>query len=408
MEFRRDRIIFHADMDAFYASVEQRDRPSLRGRPVAVGGLPPRGVVTAASYEARAFGVRSAMPTSEALQRCPHLEVVPGNMKLYASESRKIRKVFDEFSPEVEPISLDEAFLDLTASMRVLGGHKEEIAQRLKDRVRAETGLCISVGIGPVKMVAKIASDLSKPDGLLVVEPSDCRDFLAPLPIRRLWGVGPVQEEKLLRKGIRTIGDLAGLVDVAPGSELARLCTLARGEDDRPVENTREARSIGEEQTFATDVRDRVRLREMIGQHAEAVARRLRRENLEARVVRLKIKSNEKLDRPGKYRIYTRQLTLPEPTQDGRRLRIAGHELLSDDSLPPQVRLLGLTAAGLQEVGVSATGQIDMFAGAPREDQSLNEALDKIQDRFGLEVIQRGGGARVSKASPSLGIKKGE
>jgi DNA polymerase-4 len=404
----RDRIIFHADMDAFYASVEQRDRPELRGRPIVVGGPPPRGVVAAASYEARNFGVRSAMPTAEALQRCPDLEVIVGNMKLYSRESRRIRKVFEEFSPEIEPISLDEAFLDLTASMRLLGGSKQEIGQRLKDRVRAETGLCISVGIAPVKMVAKIASDLSKPDGLLVVEPSGCREFLAPLPIRRLWGVGPVQEERFLRQGIRTIGDLAELTGVAPESELARLSALARGEDDRPVEQAREARSISEEQTFSSDVLDRGKLREVIGQQAEAVARRLRREKLEARVVRLKVKSDEKLDRPGKYRVLTRQMTLPEPTQDGHYMASMARELLADPSLPPRVRLVGVTASGLQEVGVNASGQIDLFASGSGESRDLNSALDEIQDRYGSGSIQRGASGREGKASPSLGIKRGE
>lgn len=408
MDAAQERIIFHADMDAFYASVEQRERPALRGKPVVVAGPPPRGVVAAASYEARTFGVRSAMPTAEALQRCPHLEVVPGNMKLYARESRKIRSVFDEFSPEIEPISLDEAFLDLTASMRVLGGSKVEIGRRLKDRVRAETDLCISVGIAPVKMVAKIASDFSKPDGLLVVEPEDCRSFLAPLPIRRLWGVGPVQEEKFLRQGVRSIGDLAALVGLEAGSELARLCALARGEDDRPVAQTREARSIGEEQTFSFDVEDRGKLREVIGQQAEAVARRLRREKLEARVVRLKIKSDEKLDRPGKYRIFTRQLTLNEPTQDGRRVAGAARELLDDDRLPRRARLIGVTVAGLQAVGVNPAGQIDLFSTVPTEGRNLNSALDKIQDRYGSGSIQRGGTVQAAKASPNLGSKRGE
>jgi DNA polymerase-4 len=408
MQAPRDRVIFHADMDAFYASVEQRDRPELRGRPIVVGGPPPRGVVSAASYEARRFGVRSAMPTAEALQRCRDLQVIAGNMKLYAHESRRIRRVFEEFSPQIEPISLDEAFLDVTASMRVLGGSKREIGQRLKDRVRAETDLCISVGIAPVKMVAKIASDLSKPDGLLVVEPEGCRDFLAPLPIRRLWGVGPVQEEKFLRQGIRSIGDLAAWNGATPGSELARLCALARGEDPRPVERSRDARSIGEEQTFSSDVHDRDRLRQVVGRQADAVARRLRREHLEARVVRLKVKSDEKLDRPGQYRTFTRQMTLPEPTQDGLRIAGAARELLGDPELPARVRLVGVTAAGLQEMGVDPSGQIDLFAAAPGEARELNSALDAIEERFGAGAIQRGVSDTEGKASPTRGIKRGE
>jgi DNA polymerase-4 len=403
---RRERIVIHADMDAFFASVEQREHPELRGRPVIVAGPPPRGVVSAASYEARKFGIRSAMPTSEALQRCREVHRVDGNMKLYASESKKIRAVFEEFSPEVEPLSLDEAFIDITRSRRVLQGSKEEIGWRLKRRVLEETGLKVSVGIAEVKMVAKIAGDLSKPDGLMIVEPGRGREFLAPLPLRRLWGVGPVQCERLERRGLLRIGDLAALEDVEPGSELARLRSLARGEDGRVVEVSREARSIGEERTFSHDVEDRARLREVLGQHADTVARRLRKEGLVARVVRLKLKSDEKLDRPGKYRIYTRQTTLAEPSDDGRQLAKTACELLHDTSLPRRVRLVGVTAAGLRERGVDPSGQIGLF-GAPQPNP-LNHALDDIQDRFGAEAIRRGTVAPNEKASPSWQIKRGE
>lgn len=402
----RERIVIHADMDAFFASVEQREHPELRGRPVIVAGAPPRGVVSAASYEARKFGIRSAMPTAEALQRCRGVHRVDGNMKLYAAVSKKIRAVFEEFSPEVEPLSLDEAFIDITHSRRVLQGTKEEIGRRLKRRVLEETGLKVSVGIAEVKMVAKIAGDLSKPDGLMIVDPGHGRTFLAPLPLRRLWGVGPVQGERLMRRGLLCIGDLAALEDAEPGSELARLRSLARAEDGRAVEVAREARSIGEERTFSHDVEDRGRLREVLGQHADAVARRLRKEGLVARVVRLKLKSDEKLDRPGKYRLYTRQMTLAEPSDDGRRIAKTACALLQDPSLPRRVRLVGVTAAGLQEQGVDPSGQLGLF-GAVQPDP-LNNALDTIQDRFGSEAIRRGTIAPNEKASPTGQIKRGE
>lgn len=402
----RERVVIHADMDAFYASVEQRDRPELRGKPVIVAGPPPRGVVSAASYEARRFGIRSAMPTAEALQRCRDVEVLGGDMKRYAAESRKIRAVFEEFSPEIEPISLDEAFIDITRSRLFLDDSKQAIGQRLKERVFEETALCVSVGIAAVKMVAKIASDQGKPNGLVVVEPADSRAFLAPLPIYRLWGVGPVLRERLERRGLFRIGDLAALENVEPGTELERLRSLARAEDDRKVEARREARSLGEERTFSQDVSDREKLREVIGQHADAVARRLRREGLVARTVRLKIKSNQRLERPGQYRTFTRQATLPGPTDDGRLLATTARELLNDDSLPREVRLLGVTAAGIESRDAERHGQMDLF-GADRPDP-LNSALDEIQDRFGSTSIRRGTLADNEKASPSWQIKRGE
>ena len=323
------RIILHADMDAFFASVEQRDDPSLRGRPVVVGGRPPRGVVSTASYEARRFGIRSAMPSVEAERRCPHAVFLPGNMTKYSRESAIIRRVFEEFSPDVEPLSLDEAFIDVSASLRALGTNSAlEVGRRVKERVHQETGLVVSVGIAPVKMVAKIASDLSKPDGLLAVAAEEVEEFLRPLPIGRLWGVGPVTEEKLRGRGLSTIGALAELKSGAVGEDLRRLWLLARGEDSRGIERGREARSYGEENTFPRDVSDPQVLSDAIGQHAEAVARRLRRDGVCARVVRLKVTSTDKHLRSGKYRSFSRQVTLGEPTDDGVALARAARRLL--------------------------------------------------------------------------------
>lgn len=291
-------VILHADMDAFYASVEQRDRPELRGRPVIVGGTSTRGVVCAAFYEARRYGVHSAMPTVRARALCPHAVFLRGDMAKYRRVSRQIRAVFESISPEVELLSLDEAFIDVTASQRLFGTPLE-IGRLLKERVRAATGLAVSVGIGPGKMIAKLASDASKPDGLLEVRPSEIRAFLDPLPVGRLWGVGPVTRDLLERHGIRTIADLLA----TPPERLRRLAgpaaehlhALARGDDPRPVVADREAKSYGEESTFAEDVRDDAPARAAIIVHAEAVARRLRHAGVRGRVVVLKVKLAESL-----------------------------------------------------------------------------------------------------------------
>jgi DNA polymerase IV len=411
----RPRVILHADMDAFYASVEQRDRPEIRGRPLIVGGPPPRGVVAAASYEARPFGVRSAMPTVEALRLCPDVVILPGDMKKYARESRRIRAIFDEFSPDVEPLSLDEAFIDLTACQRALGGTPRAIAGRLKERVRADTGLAVSVGIAPVKMVAKIASDLSKPDGLLEVPADGVRSFLAPLPVSRLWGVGAVTEEALRELGLATIGDLAGFdlqalarerrVPSALLAAISRLCRLARGEDERAVEVDREALSYGEENTFAIDVDDDHVLRAAIVQHADAVARRLRTDGAVGNIVRLKVKSTERLARPGRYRLATRQTTLAAPTDDGAAIAGAAIGLLKHGDLPRPLRLVGVAVAGIGPRAASIGEQMPLF-GSPRR-RELNRALDAIVGRFGAGSIRRGAGG-AEKASPTLGVKRGE
>lgn len=400
------RVILHADMDAFYASVEQRDRPELRGKPVVVGGRPPRGVVSAASYEARRFGVHSAMPAIEAQRLCPDAVFLSGDMAKYGRESKRIRSIFEEFSPDVEPLSLDEAFIDVTTTMRALRARTPlEVGHRLKSRVREETGLVVSVGIAPVKMVAKIASDLSKPDGLLEVETGRVREFLAPLPLSRLWGVGAVTAERLRLRGLVTIGDLARIDEQAVGRTLRGLWHLARGEDVRSVDRDREARSYGEENTFSVDVSDDETLSDVIGQHAEAVARRLRRDEVLARVVRLKVKSTEKLDRPGKYRSYTRQTTLPEPTDDGTAIAGAARALLREGELPRPIRLVGVTAAGIQSLERGEGRQLSIFD-PPRRDE-LNDALDRIADRHGRGAVRRGAG-RVDRAALTSQIKRGD
>jgi len=405
-------------MDAFYAAIEQRDRPELRGLPLVVGGRPPRGVVAAASYEARRFGIHSAMPSVEALRRCPDVVFLPGDMAKYGRESRAIFEIFHRYSPDVEPLSLDEAFIDVGACLRALAAEPLDIGRRLKDEVLRETGLRVSVGIGPVKMVAKIASDLAKPDGLLEVPDGGVRDFLAPLPITRLWGVGAVTERALDRIGLHTIGELAAL-DVCELARLAaragsgctpasleRLWHLARGEDARAVEPDRDARSYGEENTFPEDVHDLRTLGDTIGQHAEAVARRLRHDGVAGTVVRLKVKSTERLATPGKFRQYSRQESLPRPTDDGALIARVARSLLARGDLPLPVRLIGVAVAGIRPAAASIGEQMSIFAPPPRN-RDLNRALDAITDRFGVGAVRRGAGG-AEKASPTLGVKRGE
>ena len=396
------RVIVHADMDAFYAAIEQRDRPELRGKPVIVGGTGGRGVVAAASYEARRFGVRSAMPTVEARRLCPDGVFLPGRMDHYVAVSRKIQAIFEDFTPIVEPLSLDEAFLDVTGSLRLLGPPLE-IGRQLKVRVREQTGLVVSVGIAPSKMVAKIASAWCKPDGLLEVSPDHVRDFLAPLDVDHLWGVGPVAQGKLRSAGLRTIGDIAA----AEGSRLQRvlgdqgraLWELANGCDGRQVESDRERKSYGEENTFACDVSDGATVRESIIAHAEAVARRLRASGVTARTVTLKVKLAARIG-PGRHPLITRRTTLPAPTDDGQLLSQTALRLWREWVRDQKVRLVGVSASGIAK----APAQLGLFEARPAKRSALNRAVDDIVARFGETSISRGL-IRTEKAAPTLSIK---
>jgi DNA polymerase-4 len=361
------RVVLHADMDAFYAAVEQRDRPELRGKPVIVGGTGARGVVSAASYEARAYGVRSAMP-----------------------------EIFRRFTPLVQGLSLDEAFLDISGTERLFGP-PAVLARRLRAEVRGETGLVVSVGIAPVKMVAKIASDLSKPDGLLEVPADQLRAFLDPLPVGRLWGVGPVAQGRLEAGGFHTVGDLAraeaARLEALLGSWGLEVARLARGEETSEVEPYREPVSYSEENTFRSDVDDAGVLRSTIIAHAEAVGRRLRADGLRARTAVLKLKlARRRAPGPRGYPVITRRTTLAEPTDDGEVLSRAAFELLARADLREPVRLLGVGATNL--VG-RAGEQLPLFAareGAARRSR-LNRALDELARRFGAEAVVRGGPA---------------
>jgi DNA polymerase-4 len=403
------RAILHADMDAFFAAIEQRDDPRLRGRPVIVGGDGPRGVVAAASYEARAFGIHSAMPSARARVLCPDACFVRGRMSVYRRESRRIFAVFSRFTPSVEGISLDEAFLDLTGTEQLFGP-PERTATRLRAEVRAETGLVVSVGLAQVKLVAKIASDLAKPDGLLIVRPGEARAFLEPLPVGRIWGVGPVTRARLERAGIRTIGELAGRSDAELrallGSFGPAAARLARGEDARDVEPYREAKSYSEENTFEGDVASRVVLERAIRAHAEAVARRLRSDGLRARGVKLSLKLARSLG-AGRFPILSRSCTLERASDDGAELASAGCGLLARAALGEPVRLVGLAASLLEADGPEQLSLLDGSADARERRARLNTTLDAIRERFGSAALERAEGG-VERAGLSFQIKRGE
>ena len=391
------RTILHLDLDAFYASVEQLDDPSLRGRPVVVGGTARRGVVCAASYEARRFGVRSAMPTARARRLCPDGVFLAPRFDRYGGISEHVFGIYRRFTPLVEPLALDEAFLDVTRS-RALHGSGRDIAAAVKRAVREECGLAVSAGIAEVKLAAKIACDLGKPDGLVEVPPGGVAAFLAPLPVSRLWGVGEVTEGALRRIGVQTIGDLQRLAEAAlapaVGASHARdLRSLALGEDPREVVPDEAARSVGAEDTFDEDLADRGALeREILGQ-AVRVGRRLRAAGLRGRVVTLKVKY-------GDFSQITRRVTLGSPTDDDRLLFDAARAQLDRVDLSRPVRLTGVSVSDFATP--SERGQLGLFSDPAREPpppetarrQALNTALDAIADRFGDRAVVRADLAR--------------
>jgi DNA polymerase-4 len=382
-------MILHVDMDAFYASVEERDRPELRGKPVIVGGDPDRrGVVSAASYVARQFGVHSAMPAGTARRRCPQGVFLRPRIDHYAAVSKQIREIFHRYTPLVEPLSLDEAFLDVSGSVKLFGP-AEQIARRVKSEIRNELHLVASVGVAPNKFVAKIASDVEKPDGLVVVTAEAIQTFLDPLPVGRLWGVGRVSNQALKRLGVETIGQLRRLpVDVLCdrfGTSGEHLWRLAQGIDRRRVVPDHEAKSVSHETTFEVDITDREILRAWLLELTEQVARRLRRHNVRARTVQLKVRFAD-------FRTLTRDQTLPEPTHVTRDLWEAADRLLTTRlpaTLPP-IRLLGMGTSGLDR---SREIQRMLFDEQEHRRQSrLDEITDQIQEKYGKAAIGRGGG----------------
>jgi DNA polymerase-4 len=382
------RTILHVDLDAFYAAVEQRDDPALRGKPVLVGGSTRRGVVASCSYEARSFGIHSAMPMAEALRRCPKAIVVRHRMARYAQASRAFFAILGDYSPDVEGLSLDEAFLDVTASERLLGDGKT-IALAIKRRVRAELSLVASAGIAPGKLAAKIASDIDKPDGLRIVAPDQLLAFLHPLPVTRLWGVGDATREVLATMGLATIGDVARYPEAALVNRLGattghHLAALARGEDPRPVIAERDPVTIGHQETFEEDVDDKGELAVVLLDQADRVAARLRAADLRARAVVLVIKYDD-------FRQITRRTTLEAATSDGGVLARTAIALLARVAIEPRkggrVRLCGIAASQLELR--DAPRQLGFDEAARAKGERLGDTLDKLAAKYGNAAIRR-------------------
>ena len=378
-----DRTILHVDLDAFFAAVEQRDRPELRGRPVIVGGAggeDARGVVSAASYEARIFGVHSAMSLREAYRRCPDGVFLPVDGRRYQLASRDVMAILRRFTPLVEPISIDEAFLDVTASA-ALFGDGATIARQIKDAVRGEVGLTVSVGVARTKLVAKIASDLRKPDGLVVVPPGDEATFLAPLAIGRLWGVGEKTAAALAEYSVRTIGDLAALpadlIERRFGKHGASLVERSRGIDSDPVHEGDPAKSVGHEHTFDIDTRDPEVIERTLLAMAEGVSGRLRSAGVRAGTIAVKIRDSG-------FRTITRQRTLTEPTDLTEPIFRAALELARPEVRGIRVRLLGVSASNLGE-----REQLALFEPVEPRRRRAVEAADGLRRRYGEGAITR-------------------
>lgn len=381
-------LVFHIDMDAFFASIEQHDRPELRGLPIIIGSDSRRGVVATASYEARKFGVHSAQPMAIAKQKCPEGIIVYPRFERYSQVSKQIMAIFEEFSPTIEPLSIDEAFLDMTGTQAM--GTPLELAIALQRRIFEVTGLTCSIGIAHNKFLAKLSSDLKKPNGITMVPDGQEKDFIAPLPVRKLWGVGPKSEAKIRELGIETIGDVAEADLTRLREQLGRsmadhIYALAHAIDHRQISPDRERKSIGSETTFDVDIRTQDQVALALRPHADDVARTLRKKNLKAQGVRVKVR-------------YTRGFVLQSrqkvivATDDADTLWHAACQLLTGLKFGEPIRLVGLTGYDLVEAS-DAPEQLGLF-GAPAvakaERTDLNRTLDAISDKFGAAGIQRG------------------
>jgi DNA polymerase-4 len=381
------RSILHLDMDAFFASVEQLDCPDLRGKPILVGSERARGVVTTASYEARPFGCHSAQPMAVARRLCPHAIIVPVRMQRYREVSERIFDLLEQFSPLIEPLSIDEAFLDVTGCQRALRATPEEIARQIKQRIAGELGISASVGVAPNKFLAKLASDMNKPDGLTVITPQNVDQILPALSVRKLWGVGPKTARRLEELGIATFDDVRkttpSRMQRLCGTDGERLRALAFGRDDRPVTPDSQAKSIGHEETFEVDVAEREAVRSVLLGQVEQVGARLRRHDLRARAMTLKIRN-------GQFRTITRSVTLEPATDSTAALWRAAAELFdawAKAGFEP-VRLIGASAGRLE----AGEGQMDLFADQQADRaRELDGVLDRINARFGSRSIHRGG-----------------
>ncbi len=377
------RKLIHVDMDAFYASVEQRDDPTLLGKPVVVGGKPnSRSVVSTASYEARKFGIHSAMPMAEAYRRCPQAIFLPVNMPNYKKVSLQIREIFLTYTPLVEPLSVDEAFLDVTGSTSLFGS-VDSIALQIKQRIKEELGLTASVGIAWNKFLAKLASDLQKPDGFVFVQPDKIQEFLDPLSIERLWGVGQRTSEQLHKLNIKTIKDLRylelGYLIQQFGVLGNQLHQLARGIDERPVEPERAIKSIGRETTFSVDVTDTDALETTLLELAVDVGRRLRKEGLKGKTVTLKLRYDD-------FKTVSRSQTLDQATDLDEKIFQEARILLRNVSLKSSIRLLGVTINNLSS---KCENQLSLFSESDEKLETLAKVIDAVNQKFGEKGIKR-------------------
>ncbi len=379
-------MILHIDMDAFYASVEQLDAPELRGKCVIVGGPSNRGVVTAASYEARKHGVHSAMPMYQAKQKCPEAIIVPGRMARYKEISQQVMAILDDFSPLVQPVSIDEAYMDITGN-GTLHGTPKEMGARLKKTIEDRVGLACSVGIAPTKFLAKIASDMDKPDGLTIIDPDDVPQFIRSLPIRKVPGVGKVTHEQLDRMGIKTLGEVSKLSDKVLAEKLgkfgSRLRDLSQNVDKSTVSPSSVAKSVSSETTLLENTRDRKLLCRHLLRQSESVGRQLRRAGLRARTVTVKLKAED-------FKRATRSTTLVAPTQSADTIYKAAGDLLTAFSLKKPVRLIGVGTSGL--ISDDAPEQMALFGNGGKTHkawESVDAALDSITKKYGRDVIKK-------------------
>ena len=383
----KDKTIIHLDMDAFYPAVEILDNPELKGKPVIVGGSTKRGVVSSASYEARKYGVHSAQPIAQAVKLCPQGIFLPVRMSRYKEISDKIFEIFHRFTPLVEPLSIDEAFLDITGTDRLLGD-PVSVAKKIKKTIFKETGLTVSAGVAPSKFIAKIASDMDKPDGLTIVPESDIQAFLDPLPLSKMWGAGKVTQEKLARYNIKTFRDLRKFpletLERIFGKNGLRMHFLAMGIDDRSVKVDHETKSVGHEETFLEDITDINSCERHLLGLTMKTAERMRHNHFKGKTLTLKVKYND-------FTQVTRSLTLDDYTDDGMQMYITVRNLLEKTETGRRpVRLLGISISGLIVDGSS--NQLSLFSGNEKKEKSekLNKAVDSLHDKFGKKSILPG------------------
>ena len=385
-------MILHIDMDAFYASIEIRDNPALAKLPVVVGGTPQgRGVVSTANYIARQYGIHSAMPASQAVRLCPHATFLRPRMDHYAQVAREIRAIFHDYTDLVEPLSLDEAFIDVTGS-QALFGDAVSIAKQIKQRIHDQLGLTASAGVAPNKFLAKVASDLEKPNGLVVVRADAVTEFLDPLPVSRVWGVGEQTQKKLDRYNIRTIGDLRGLsmelLKTIVGVNCEHFYQLARGQDSRLVVPDRDAKSISHETTFHQDIHDGEAVLAWLLDLTDQVARRMRRYDMFGRTVQLKLRYSN-------FETLTRSATLDEPTHATDKLAAAVTAIFNKSNLNVArgIRLVGM---GVSQLSVGRAVQLTLFDQPERERSTrMDQAADAIRDKFGKHALMRGSSAKL-------------